>query len=188
MTNGEPTPFGAVEIRAREAEAAGKVMGVGRSLLGLKNREVVHDLSSRHKLAALIRVHRPDWMFVPYPIDAHPDHVAVSKIAEDGRFDAKLSKSSIVGEPWHPKRIIYYFCTHLRMNFVPTFCIDISAQMELKVKAVGCYESQFKANAAGDVPSMVETLDGCFGGGVGSAHAGRAFSYVGYGFSGVSQV
>src|SRR5467141_2516164 len=69
MTNGEPTPFGSVEMRAKEAEAAGKVMGVQRTLLGLKNREVVHDLSSRHKLAAVIRVHRPDWMFVPYPID-----------------------------------------------------------------------------------------------------------------------
>src|SRR5438132_1401105 len=88
-------PLGAVERRAREGWAAAEVMGVERTLLGLKNREVVHDLASRHKLAAVIRVHRPDWMFVPYPIDAHPDHVAVSKIAEDARFDAKLSKSAI---------------------------------------------------------------------------------------------
>src|SRR5205085_10201439 len=73
MTNGEPTPNGSVEARARESAAAAKVMGVERTLLGLKNREVVHDLQSRHKLAAVVRVLRPDWMFVPYPIDAHPD-------------------------------------------------------------------------------------------------------------------
>src|SRR3954454_13509441 len=93
MTNGEPTPFGAVETRAKEAAAAAEVLGVGRTLLGLKNREVVHDIPSRHKVAALIRVHRPDALFVPYPTDAHPDLVAVTRIAEDARFDAELTKS-----------------------------------------------------------------------------------------------
>src|ERR1051325_4516158 len=87
MTNGEPTPFGSIEKRAAESAAAAKVMGVERTLLGLKNREVVHNIESRHKLAALIRVHRPDALFVPFPLDAHPDHVAVTKIAEDARFD-----------------------------------------------------------------------------------------------------
>src|SRR2546423_923375 len=79
MTNGEPTPKGSVEIRAREAAEAAKVLGVQRTLLGLKNREVTHNLESRHKLAALIRVHRPNVIFLPYPIDAHPDHVAVTR-------------------------------------------------------------------------------------------------------------
>src|SRR3954447_15717172 len=142
MTNGEPTPRGSVETRAAEAAAAAKVMGVERTLLGLKNREVVHDIPSRHKLAALIRVHRPDLLFLPYPIDAHPDHVAVTKIGEDARFDAKLTKTDIPREPWHPRRIIYYFCTHLRMNFPASFCIDISDTMDGKMRAVRCYESQ----------------------------------------------
>ena len=142
MTNGEPTPRGSIETRAKESAAAAKVLGVERTLLGLKNREVVHDLASRHKLAALIRVHKPNVMFLPYPVDAHPDHVAVTRICEDARFDAKLSKTDIPGEPWYPKRIIYYYCTHLRMNFQPTFCIDISDQIEQKIAACHCYESQ----------------------------------------------
>src|SRR5438105_2640458 len=164
MTNGEPTPRGSVETRGRESAAAAKVMGVQRTLLGLKNREVVHDIPSRHKLAAVIRQHKPNVLFVPYPLDAHPDHMAVTRIAEDARFDAKLSKSEIPGEPWHPKRIIYYFCTHLRMNFNPTFCIDVTDQMETKMRAIACYESQFKSNAAGDGPGWSRTLDVHFGG------------------------
>src|SRR5205085_8475344 len=156
MTNGEPTPHGSLELRAAESAAAAKVLGVGRTLLGLKNREVTHNLESRHKLAALYRVHRPNVIFLPYPIDAHPDHVAVTRIAEDARFDAKLTKTDIPGEPWYPKRIIYYYCTHLRMNFVPTFCLDVSDQMERKMRALACYESQFRSNAAGDVPTMIK--------------------------------
>ena len=44
MTNGEPTPHGSIETRARESAEAAKILGVQRTLLGLKNREVVHDL------------------------------------------------------------------------------------------------------------------------------------------------
>ena len=138
MTNGEPTPHGSVETRARESAEAAKILGVERTLLGLKNREVQHTIEARHKLAAVIRRHKPNVLFVPFPMDAHPDHVAVTRIAEDARFDAKLTKSEIPGEPWHPKRIIYYFCTHLRMNFQPTFCLDVSEQIETKMRAIRC--------------------------------------------------
>jgi bacillithiol biosynthesis deacetylase BshB1 len=188
MTNGEPTPHGSVEKRAREAAEAAKVLGVRRTLLGLKNREVVHDLQSRHALAALYRVHRPNVVFVPFPIDAHPDHVAVTRIAEDARFDAKLTNSPIAGEPWHPKRIIYYYCTHLRMNFVPTFCIDISDQIEQKMRAIECYQSQFSHHAALDVPGMVKTMCGYFGGRIGTAYAEPFFTYEVLGLSGLGEL
>lgn len=188
MTNGEPTPFGSVEIRARESAAAAKVLGVGRTLLGLKNREVIHSIESRHALAALYRVHRPNVVFVPFPIDAHPDHVAVTRIAEDARFDAKLSKTSIPGDPWYPKRIIYYYCTHLRMNFNPTFCIDISSEIDLKMQALACYSSQFANNAAGDVPAMVKSVSAYFGGRIGVAHAEPFFTYEVLGLGGLDQL
>src|SRR5579884_3348080 len=163
MTNGEPTPLGTPERRAREAAAAAEILGVERTLVGLPNRQVVHSIEARHKLAAVIRAHRADWLFLPFPIDAHPDHVAVTRIGEDARFDAKLTKSAIPGDPWYPKRIIYYYCTHLRMNFQPTFCLDISDQMETKLAAIRAYASQFVENDS-PVPQMLRTLNGYFGG------------------------
>src|SRR5206468_8185911 len=187
MTTGEPTPHGSEEIRAKEKAAAAKVLGVERTLLGLKNREVVHDIPSRHKTAAVIRQHKPSVLFVPYPIDAHPDHVAVSRIAEDARFDAKLTKSDIPGEPWHPKRVIYYFCTHLRMSFQPTFCIDISDQIEQKMDACHCYESQ-GFHAEGDLMLMVKTINAYFGGRIGTKFAEPFFSHEVVGFSGLDQL
>ena len=188
MTNGEPTPYGSVEIRAKESAEAARILGVGRSLLGLKNREVVHSIEARHGLAAMYRVHRPDIIFVPYPVDAHPDHVAVTRIAEDARFDAKLTKSAIPGDPWHPKRIIYYFCTHLRLNIVPTFCIDISTEMEVKMTSLLAYASQFTKNGSGDVAGMVKTMNGFFGGRIGSAYAEPFFTHEVLGLSGIDQI
>ena len=187
MTNGEPTPFGSVETRAKEAAAAAKVLGVERTLLGLSNREVVHSIENRHKVAAVIREHQADWLFVPYPIDAHPDHVAVTKICEDARFDAKLTKSSIPGDPYYPKRIIYYFCTHLRLNFTPNFCIDISDTIEQKIASVKCYESQFVGNSA-FVPDMVRTITAYFGSRIGTAFAEPFFTHEMLGFGGLDQL
>jgi LmbE family N-acetylglucosaminyl deacetylase len=187
MTNGEPTPHGSPEIRARESAKAAEIMGVGRTLLGLTNRQVTHDLPSRHKLAGVIRQHVPDWMFVPYPIDAHPDHVAVTKIAEDARFDAKLTKTDIPGPPCYPKRIIYYFCTHLRMNFTPNFCIDITDTLDQKLAAVGAYESQFVGNS-GYVPEMVRTINGYFGSRIGTKYAEPFFTHEMLGFGGLDQL
>lgn len=188
VTNGEPTPFGTPEKRAKEAAAAAKIMGVERSLLGLTNREVVHNLESRHRMAAAYRRIRPDWIFLPYPVDAHPDHVAVTRIGEDARFDAKLTNMpSIAGDPVYPKRIIYYFCTHLRMDFKPTFVIDISDTIETKIQAITAYESQMVQTNV-DVPAMVKTMNGYFGGRLGTKYAEPFFTHETLGFSGLDQL
>ena len=187
MTNGEPTPNGTVEKRAGEAASAAGLLGVQRTLLGLKNREVVHNLESRHKLAAVIRQHKPHALFVPYPLDAHPDHMAVTRIAEDARFDAKLTKSNIPGDPWSPKRIIYYFCTHLRMSFQPSFCIDITDQIDIKMKACAAYESQ-GLGAEGGLGEMVKTIAAYFGGRIGTRYAEPFYSHEVLGFSGLDQL
>ena len=187
MTNGEPTPHGSPEIRARESAAAAKVMGVERSQLGLKNRQVQHTLEARHALAAVIRRQKANWLFVPYPVDAHPDHLAVTRIAEDARFDAKLTQTDIPGEPVYPKRIIYYFCTHLRMNFTPNFCIDVSDTMEQKMAAIAAYPSQF-VGASGQVPEMVRTIGAYFGSRIGTAYAEPFFTHEMLGFEGLDQL
>jgi bacillithiol biosynthesis deacetylase BshB1 len=187
MTNGEPTPQGSPEKRAIEAANAAKILGVQRTLLGLPNRQVVHTVEARHKVAAVIRVHHPDWIFLPYPVDAHPDHVAVTRIGEDARFDAKLTKTDIPGDPWYPKRIIYYYCTHLRSNFIPTFCLDITAQIETKLASIRAYESQMVANNS-TVPDMVKTTNGYFGTRIGTAYAEPFFTHEVLGFGGLDQL
>lgn len=187
MTSGEPTPLGTPERRKKESAAAAKILGLERSNLGLPNREVVHSVEARHKVAAVIRVHRPDWIFLPYPVDAHPDHVATTRIGEDARFDAKLTKSNIPGEPCYPKRIIYYYCTHLRMNFNPLFYIDISSEMDAKIAAIRAYESQFVENNS-PVVEMMKTMNGFYGGRIGTDYAEPFFTYEALGLGGLDQL
>jgi LmbE family N-acetylglucosaminyl deacetylase len=145
---------------------------------------VTHDLRSRHALAAVIREHRPDVMVIPFTPDAHPDHVAVTRIAEDARFDAKLTRTAIPGEPWHPKRIIYYFCTHLRLSIVPTFCIDISDTHQTKIAACACYKSQGLDRPGGAIEIVTE-ITSYFGNRIGTTHAEPFYSHETIGLTGL---
>lgn len=143
MTNGEPTPHGSVETRAKEAAEAARILGVQRELIGLPNRMVQHSIEARHAVAGAIRRHRADVIFAPYFHDAHPDHVATTRIVEDARFDAKLTKIDLPGEPIYPKWFFYYYCTHLRWVADPSFLVDISGFEKAKRDAVLAYHSQF---------------------------------------------
>ena len=127
LTNGEPTPHGSVEIRARETAAATAILQLDwRENLGLPNRSLEATLDARRQLAEVFRRTRPKWLFAPYWVDAHPDHVAATQLIEAARFWSKLTKTEMAGEPFHPERIFYYWCVHLRVVEPPTFVLDVS--------------------------------------------------------------
>jgi N-acetylglucosamine malate deacetylase 1 len=159
LTSGEPTPFGSPEIRAKETAAATKILELDwRENLGLPNRSLEHTLENRRKLAEVFRRVRPKWLFAPYWVDAHPDHVAATSMIEAARFWSKLTKTDMTGEPFHPPRILYYFCVHLRVVDPPSFVIDISDYWDRKRAALESYASQFITARPTEPPTMIDRL------------------------------
>jgi bacillithiol biosynthesis deacetylase BshB1 len=178
LTDGEPTPRGSPEIRAAETAAASRVLGLPwRENLGLPNRRLRATLAARGQLAGVIRRVRPRWLFAPYWIDAHPDHVAATRLVEGARFWAKLTKCDLPGEPWHPERIFCYWCVHLKLVRRPAFVVDISSTWEIKQRALACYASQFPADAARPtVLERVEASAAWWGSVIGARHGEAFFS------------
>ena len=179
LTDGCPTPFGDRPTRIKEAEAALKALspmnspspapaqsaggGAGpattgrlrRIMLDLPNRRVQHTIEARHAVAGVYRAHRADVVFVPHGLDAHPDHLAATRIAEDARFDAKLSGLATPTPPGmqdgparYPRWLFYYYCSHLRRVPDPTFLIDVTGFEGAKRASLEAYHSQFTANPA----------------------------------------
>lgn len=145
LTNGEPTPYGSPEIRAKETAAASTVLGVtNRRMLGLTNRELVDSVENRQLLAAVIREIKPRVLFVPYWEDTHPDHVAASSLCEAARFYSKFVHSPIPGHPHYPTKVFHYYSTHIRVKIEPSFIVDVSSHFDDKMLAMDCYESQFR--------------------------------------------
>jgi len=160
LTDGEPTPHGSLEIRAKETAAATAILKLPwRENLGLPNRSLEPTLDARRKLAEVFRRVRPKWLFAPFWIDAHPDHVAATQLIEAARFWAKLTKTDMAGEPFHPARIFYYWCVHLRsVSEPPAFVLDISDQWERKRAAIECYASQFIAGRPSEGPTVIDRV------------------------------
>jgi|TARA_B100000959_G_scaffold286352_1_gene364640 bacillithiol biosynthesis deacetylase BshB1 len=165
MTSGEPTPHGTPELRAKEAEAAADILGVRRTTVNLPNRYVEHSISARHAVASVIREHQAEIVFTPYFEDAHPDHIATTRIVEDARFDSKLTKIDLAGEPIYPQWLFYYYCTHLRVVPNPSFLIDTTGYSKKKREAIVAYETQFVIPENNrPIVEWVEAQDTYFGG------------------------
>ena len=159
LTDGEPTPFGSPEIRARETAEATAVLGLSwRGNLGLINRRLQSDLDSRARLAGALRQLRPRVLFAPYWEDVHPDHVAASRLIDDARFWAKLTKSDLPGEPHFPARVYYYFSIHLRIHPTPSFVVDVSPTIESKMRALSCYRSQLIEGRPTTPPTVLDDV------------------------------
>ena len=159
LTSGEPTPHGSLETRIQETKAATDILNLDwRENLGLPNRSLEPTLAARAQLAAVFRQTRPRWIFAPYWIDAHPDHVAATQLIEAARFWSKLTKTDMPGEPFHPERIFYYYCVHLKTIPQPAFVLDISEFWDRKLAAVSCYRSQFIEGRPAEPPTFLDRL------------------------------
>ncbi len=191
LTDGCPTPVGDRPTRLREAAEAlthlAPPQGPGRVrrlMLDLPNRVLTHCIDARHKVAGVIRLHQASVLFMPHPLDAHPDHLAATRIAQDARFDAKLTRLDLpvppghasIGPPIYPKWAFQYFCSHLRRVPDPAFILETSAHAAAKRSAVEAYRSQFALNPAGaGFPERLAAQDVYFGSRIGVA-AGEPFA------------
>jgi N-acetylglucosamine malate deacetylase 1 len=158
LTDGEPTPHGSPQRRREETDAATKALSLNwRHCLRLPNRSLQNDLTSRRALAEVFRLTRPGIILAPYWEDAHPDHVAASALCDAARFWAKLSRSDLAGEPFHPPRIYYFWSIHLRIRPQPRFVVDTSEHIEGKMAAIRCYASQFE-NRPVEYPTLLDDI------------------------------
>ena len=189
MTNGEPTPFGSEEQRKHEWTEAAKLLGIRRQLVGLVNREVEHTLEARHAVAEVMRQHQTDIIFCPFEQDAHPDHRATTRIVEDARFDAKLTKTQLAGDPVYPRWLFYYYCTHLRWVTDPSFCMDITDEMDVKEQAILAYETQFVIPEKNrHVVEWVRQMNGYMGSRIGTTYAEPFFTKEPIGLDGLASL
>jgi bacillithiol biosynthesis deacetylase BshB1 len=171
LTAGESGTRGSADLRAAEAAAAAKILGVSeRRNAGLPDAHLQNSEEARRVVVAEIRHFRPRVVILPFPVGRHPDHRIASELGRDACFLAGLGKYDAPGEPHRPHKILYAL-SYREDPVKPTFVVDISAQFERKLAAIRCYASQFDgAKAAGeifptgqDLYGLVETQNAHYG-------------------------
>jgi len=152
LTAGETGTRGSAELRAQEAEAAARIMGVKeRRNAGLPDAHLSNTDATRRVVVEAIRHFRPRVVIVPFPVGRHPDHRIASELARDACYLAGLGKYDAGGEPHRPHKVLYALA-YREDPVKPSFVVDISDQFARKMQAIRCYSSQFDgATNAGEI-------------------------------------
>jgi len=150
LTHGELGTRGTPELRAEEAAAAGRILGlVTRVNAELPDAGLTNDRETRERLVGLLRQLRPRVVILPFLTGRHPDHRVAAEVCRDACFLARLARYG-GGEPHRVEKILYALA--FREDPVkPTFVVDITDQFDRKIGAIRSYASQFDgAQAAGE--------------------------------------
>lgn len=148
-------------MRENEAKRAGALAGIEVISGGFGDLDIFSDnKESRDRVVDIIKYANPDFIITHSPDDYMPDHTAVSKLVFDASFSATLPNyESKIKEP--AKLVpIYYMDTLAGVNFVPTEFVDITEEIDLKIKMLNCHESQIvwmRDHDHIDFPDMVRT-------------------------------
>ena len=149
LTAGERGTDGSAQLRGQEADAAAKVLGVAaRRNAGFPDAGLQNTLETRSIVAGWIRAFRPRVVILPYMTGRHPDHRIASQLAYDACFLAGLAKFDAPGEPHRPHKLLYAL-TYREDPVKPSFVVDITDFIDIKMAAVHCYASQFDGKTWG---------------------------------------
>jgi bacillithiol biosynthesis deacetylase BshB1 len=159
LTQGEMGTRGSAALRASEADAAARVLGLSvRENLALPDSGIQNTTETRAALVQVLRRLRPAIVIAPSPVGRHPDHRVASELVRDACFLAGIVKFA-PGLPAHRPRKVVYAVAYREDVARPTFVVDVSAEFERKLEAVRCYGSQFDgAVQAGEVMPNGEPL------------------------------
>lgn len=179
LTRGEAATRGTPELRANEAAAAAKVLGVTRHQLGLPDGGVhADDPDHVAALVAFIRTHRPEVVFAPWTEERHPDHEAAGKLALRAQFLASAGGyRPDLGARHVMRELVHY---PMRVLATPSFVVDVAHVVAIKRQAIACHASQVAAIVGAPATLVassigtLETRDAFYGAQIGSL-AGEPF-------------
>ncbi len=160
LTRGELGSRGTAELRAKEAVAAAKVLGVAERVnAGLPDGHLANTDAARRIVVEHIRRLRPGVVLLQYITSRHPDHRVASELVRDACFLSGLKNYPADGQPFRPAKLCH--ALSFREDAVkPSFVVDISAQFDRKLAAIACFASQFDGvTQAGEMYPTGQPLD-----------------------------
>lgn len=146
LTRGELGTRGTAETREREAKAAAEILGVVmRHNMEFSDGFFENNVAHQLEIIKIIRKYQPEIVLCNAIEDRHIDHAKGAKLVSDACFLSGLRKIETISEgesqdAWRPKHVYHYIQWK---NLKPDFAVDISGYMDVKMKSVLAYKTQF---------------------------------------------
>lgn len=147
LTQGEAGTRGTAADRAREADEAARILGVGwRQALDFPDGALANTLENRVAIVHILRQLCPRVVILPYWQARHPDHAITATLGYEACFLSGLKKIGTSGDPHRPFKIVY---ASLYADVRPSFIVDITPFIEQRHQALMAYRSQYANQSAG---------------------------------------
>ena len=133
-------------IRILEAIEAGKTIGA-EEVINIDIADLEVNSNNEHtvnKLIDVIRYIKPQMIITHNPDDYMTDHIEVSKLVFNASFSSSIPHAFTNNPAYSLIASLYYMDTLAGVNFLPTEYVDISEEIENKIKALNCHQSQVK--------------------------------------------
>jgi bacillithiol biosynthesis deacetylase BshB1 len=146
LTEGELGTRGSIEIRYKEAAKASEILDISfRENLKMRDGFFKNDEEHQMEVIKMIRKYRPKIVLCNAIEDRHIDHGKGAELVSDACFLSGLKRIETVlegekQEAWRPKVVYHYIQWK---NIEPDFVVDITDFMDIKMKAIMAYDSQF---------------------------------------------
>ena len=157
LTRGEVGTRGTSETREEETKNATNILGVDlRENLGLKDGFFENSEGNRIALIKKLREYQPNIVITNAPSDRHPDHGRASELTIDACFLSGLEKIDTNQKVWRPKHIYHYIQFN---NILPDFVIDITEEIDTKLRSILCYKTQFYNPESKESETIISSKD-----------------------------
>lgn len=149
-------------IRFAEAEHASRVEGVEHVSLGVPDLEVdSKNEAVVRELVDLIRRVQPDVIITHSEEDYMRDHVEVARMVFNASFSSSVAHYVTTHPAYAQIAPIFYMDTLAGFGPQPTEYVDISDEIEGKLQALACHESQIKWMLEHDHIDFVDFVRTC---------------------------
>lgn len=146
LTRGELGTRGSAEIRDKEATNAAEILGIHmRHNLKFADGFFINNAASKLEIIKIIRKYRPEIVLCNAVDDRHIDHPKGSRLVSEACFLSGLRKIESIHEgnhqhEWRPKHVYHYIQWK---DITPDVVVDVTGFMDIKMKAIFAYKSQF---------------------------------------------
>ena len=130
--------------RRKEAQEAGKRIGITYETLDNHDGELLPTLEVRHQIIRKIRDWKADIVFSPRPNDYHPDHRYTGVLVQDAAYMVVVPNVAPDTPPLRRNPVFLYFEDHFQQPnpFRPDVAISIDDVFEKKVAMLDAHVSQ----------------------------------------------
>ena len=156
----EIMPDELAKIRYEEAKNAAQTIGAKEYInLGANDGFISrYDRELTDKMVDVIRRVRPDVLITHYPKDYHMDHEETSALVLNAAFLATLPHYFTKVEGYVGNVPTYYMTPSTTNDFLTTDYVDITEEIECKLKALACPKSQVEWLKDHDKIDLLEAI------------------------------